>query len=208
MFNRPLLTLSACLLSLPAFAQPASPGADAVEDDLGVSGELSLRGSHAFGVADSCYWGVTGGVGFALEEDDDSTDPSLGLTYHYFLVDNFEIIGELNAWYFAQDGDDAGGLNPGFTLRWHFLSKDRWSLYADAGIGVLFATDDVPQGGTSVGFMPKAGVGGTFRITDGGTRAYAGVRWHHVSNARFNGDASNPDRDGMMVYGGVMFPLR
>lgn len=188
--------------------QPSgSEDADPVPTEIEADTELSLGGVQPFGAADTSYWGVTGGVGFALEDDDDSTDTNLGLTYHYFVVDDFEVIGELGAWYFAQDGDDAGGLNPGFTLRWHFLNRDRWSLYADAGIGLLFATDDVPDGGSSFDFMPRAGAGASLRLDDRGTRGYLGVRWHHVSNARINGDDQNPDRDGVMVYGGVMFPF-
>lgn len=206
-----LLVACGALVSAGPIAVGQTPaGSDAPLDTaIRVDGDLSIPEVQVpvFGTADSSYWGITGGVGFALEDNDDSTDTNLGLTYHYFLVDDFEIIGEIGGWYFAQDGDDAGGVNPGFTLRWHFLNRDRWSLYADAGIGLLLATDDVPQGGSSFDFMPRAGVGASFRISENGTRGYMGVRWHHVSNARITGDDRNPDRDGVMVYGGVMFPF-
>ena len=205
------LTLSvlATVWTPSAFAQEAAPDraeTEAVETGLGVDASLEIDPARAFGAAGTSYLGLTTGVGFALEEDDDSTDPNLALTYHHFLVDDFEVIGEIGAWYFAQDGGDAGGLNPGFTLRWHFLNRDRWSLYADAGIGLLFATDDVPRGGSSFGFMPRAGVGASVDLNDEGLRGYLGVRWHHISNARITGDDRNPDRDGVMIYGGVMFP--
>ena len=179
-------------------------GVDAMID---VDASLSLDHGGAFGAADSQYWGITGGVGFALEENDDSTDANLAITYHRFLIDDFEFIGEVGGWYFSQDGDDAGGINPGFTLRWHFVNRDRWTLYADAGIGLLFTTDDVPDGGSSFDFMPRAGGGVSFRLDDRGTRGYVGARWHHISNARINGDSANPDRDGVTLYGGVMFPF-
>lgn len=199
------------LVSFAAFATGQADVADPGDSGIAVDSDLSLpsvqQSFQTFGTAETSYWGITGGVGFALEDDDDSTDPSLGLTYHYFLIDNFEIIGELNAWYFAQDGDDAGGLNPGFTMRWHFLNRGRFTLYADAGIGVLVSTDDVPRGGSSFNFMPRAGAGASFKINDRGVRGYLGARWHHVSNARITGDDRNPDRDGVAIYGGVMFPF-
>lgn len=180
---------------------------EAIDAPLTVDSELSFSGASVFGTVDTSFWGVVGGAGFALEDDDDSTSGNLGLTYHYFLIKDFEVIGEVGGWYFAQDGDDAGGLNPGFTFRWHFINRGAWTLYADAGIGLLFSTDDVPTGGSSFNFMPRAGGGVSFRLDDRGTRGYVGARWHHVSNARINGDAGNPDRDGVMVYGGVMFPF-
>lgn len=200
--------LVAVLSGLVATAAHAQDSADTDDSTLEVDPSLRLDAPPGlFGEAGSRYWGVLGGAGFALEEDDDSTDINLAVAYHHFLVDDIEIIGELGGWYFAQDRDDAFGVNPGFTLRWHFINRDAWTLYADMGIGLLFATDDVPDGGSSFDFMPRAGGGASFSVDDRGTRAYVGARWHHVSNARINGDASNPDRDGVMVYGGVMFPF-
>jgi opacity protein-like surface antigen len=213
-----LFSVLACSATPITIAQDAADPVDpadrgtstdpsAADIGLGVDASLSLDPARAaFGTAGTSHWGVTGGVGFALEKDDDSTDPNLALTYHHFLVDDFEVIGELGAWYFAQDGGDAAGINPGFTMRWHFVNRDRWSLYADAGIGLLLATDDVPRGGSSFGFMPRAGAGASVRLNDDGLRGYLGVRWHHISNARITGDDRNPDRDGVMVYGGVMLP--
>lgn len=208
MRNTILARLVALTVVLAAPLSAAQGTSDTPDSTLDVGSSLRLdSGSAPFARAGSRFWGVQAGVGTALEKDDNSTDPNLALTYHYFLVDNLEVIGELNGWYFAQDGDDAAGVNPGFTFRWHFFNKDRWTLFADAGIGLLFATDNVPDGGTSFDFMPHAGGGVNFRITDRGARAYLAARWHHVSNARINGDARNPDRDGVMIYGGVMFPF-
>lgn len=188
-----------------ADASDATPST--IDATIDVDPDLSFSPSGAFGAADSQYWGLTGGIGIALEQNDDSTDTNLALTYHRFLIDDVEFIGEIGAWYFAQDGDDAGGVNPGITFRWHFVNRDSWTLYADTGIGLLLATDNVPDGGTSFNFMPRAGGGVSFRLDDRGTRGYVGARWHHVSNARINGDVANPDRDGVMFYGGVMFPF-
>mgnify|MGYP001274345309 CR=1 FL=1 len=179
---------------------------DASPSGLGVDADLTLSPGQ-FGASGSRHFAVYGGAGFALEEDDESTDGNLAFAVQYFLIDDVELIGEVGGWYFAQDGDDQAGVNPSFTIRWHYLNRDRWSLYLDAGIGLLFATGEVPDGGSSFNFMPRAGGGATYRLTDSGVRLVAGARWHHVSNARINGDEDNPDRDGVAVYAGLMFPF-
>jgi hypothetical protein len=76
-----------------------------------------------------------------------------------------------------------------------------------AGIGVMGATGDVPDGGTPFDLMPRAGIGVTKQLTDDGLRLDVGVRWHHISNARINGDDENPSRDGAMLYAGLIFPF-
>jgi len=178
------------------------------ENDLGVDAELSFDApAQPFGLEGQQYWSVRTGVGFEFESDDDATGINLSLAYHHFVTDNFEVIGDLGGWYHAQEGDDAGSINPGFTLRYHLVNRDRWSLYADGGMGLLFSTDEVPEGGTTLNFMPHLGGGATFRLTDSGARLFVGARWHHISNARFEGDSSNPDRDGVFLYTGVMWPF-
>lgn len=188
--------------------EPREEDAGASERDLGVDSSLTFAGpAGPFGAEGQQHWSISGGLGFPLESDDDSVDTNLTLAYHRFLIDDLEFLGEIGGWYFAQDGDDAGGINPGFTLRYHLINRDRWTLFADAGIGLLFATGDVPVGGTSFNFTPHVGAGATFRLGDSASRLVIGARWHHVSNARIEGDGRNPDRDGVFVYGGVMWPF-
>ena len=121
--------------------------------------------------------------------------------------EDVELSIELNGWHFVQQGQDAWGINPVLLFRWHFFNNGSWSAYADAGVGILFATDKVPEGGTNVDFTPRVGVGLTKQLTDGGLRAQLGLRWHHISNARISGDRDNPSRDALMVYGGLVFPF-
>lgn len=137
----------------------------------------------------------------------DATDWNLRIAWSHFVVENVEFSVELNAWYFDQAGDNAVGINPVFLFRWHFLNTGDWTLYADAGIGLLFATDVVPERGTGVDFTPRVGGGFTYRLDDRGDRLQVGLRWHHISNARIEGDVSNPSRDAYMVYAGVMIPF-
>ncbi|HRQ71803.1 MAG TPA: acyloxyacyl hydrolase [Phycisphaerales bacterium] len=139
----------------------------------------------------------------------DNTDYNAFLAWSKFLVDDVEFMLELGGWYHDQPDDDAFGFNPNLVFRWHFLKSEdlAWTVYADAGVGLLLATDDVPQGGTNFNLMPRAGAGVTRRITDDGARLILGVRWHHISNARINGQDENPSRDALMFYAGVTFPF-
>ncbi len=168
-------------------------------------------GAPLFGQADGRWWSL----GFTYAHDfEAATDLNVYASISRFLVDDFEVMGELAAWYFAQSGRDAAGLNPALNLRWHVHNTHRdptaaqhWSLFLDAGMGVLVSTDNVPQGGTGLNFTPRAGAGLTWRPSAGRSLYHAGVRWHHISNARIHGNERNPDRDAPALYAGVTFPF-
>lgn len=161
-------------------------------------------GPAAFGEKGSRWW--TFGVGVA-DNFSDATDYNVRVAWSQFLVQGIEFSVEANGWYSDQPGDDAIGINPAFVFRWHFYEVERWTLFADVGIGLLFTTDDAPPGGTSFNFTPRIGIGTTYRLDDDGTRLQLGLRWHHISNARLSGDSENPARDGALLYAGVMIPF-
>ena len=137
----------------------------------------------------------------------DATDWNLRVAWSHFVVENIEFSVELNTWYFDQAGDNAFGVNPAFVFRWHFVNTQDWTLFADVGIGILLTTDVVPERGTGFDFTPRVGGGFTYRLDDRGDRLQVGLRWHHISNARIEGDVGNPSRDGIMLYAGVMIPF-
>jgi ABC-type transport system substrate-binding protein len=158
-----------------------------------------------YGAAHTRWWTVGGGAAYDFMQ---STDFNLHGAYTYFLADDVEFTFELGAWYFHQDGDDAFGLNPEIAYRWHFFDDGTWTIFGEIGIGLLGATSKVPDGGTAFDFMPRAGMGFT-RLLDPetGLRLQAGARWHHISNARIQGTADNPGRDGLMLFAGLQFPF-
>ncbi len=175
--------------------------------DLQARDRLPIQEPPEFGLQGETRLTIGTGIAIEFENDDDSTDFNLNIAWSRFLVDDWEFRLELGGWYFDQNPDATWGVNPNMIIRWHFINEDPWTVYTDVGLGLLFAADDVPSGGSSVNFMPRVGIGVTHRINLNGDRLEIGLRWHHVSNARLVGDARNPDRDGLMLYAGFSFPL-
>jgi hypothetical protein len=154
----------------------------------------------AFGIEGTQWFTFGTGIGRGFRE---STDTNINAAWSRFLADDIEFAAELDLWNFDQDGPNAYGINPNMIFRWHVVNTGKWTVYADAGIGVLLASDSVPDGGSNVDFMPRAGGGVTYGLTED-TRLQFGLRWHHVSNARITGDESNPARDGPLIYFGLI----
>lgn len=185
-------------------AQPAaSPGA---QPDANGPAPAGAPERIRFGHAGSSF--ISAGLGYMNDFSDDQAG-EVFVGYSHFIADELEFNLELGAWYFDQEGDNTGGIGPVMNLRWHFLHDDAydWSVFGEAGFGLLFAFDNVPDGGTGFDFLPRLGAGFTKALDDEGTRLVMGVRWQHISNGRIEGDERNPGRDSLMVWAGVMFPF-
>lgn len=132
-------------------------------------------------------------------------DMSIHGQYTYFIIDDFEVGVEGAFWGFFQDNNTVG-ISTSLVMRYHFYQARRWSSFAELGIGVLAAADNVPDSGTNFDFMPRAGAGITYQLfEDQRTRLITGLRWHHISNARFAGEERNPARDAPGLYVGMLF---
>jgi hypothetical protein len=167
--------------------------------------DLAGAAAPAFG-SENSQW-LTFGAGVA-HDFSKANDYNLRFAWSQFLIDDVEFSLEGNLWYFDQKGDNAVGFNPAMVFRWHFINTSRWSVYGDLGVGLLLATEAVPDGGTDIDFTPRAGVGLTYQLSESDPmRLQVGLRWHHISNARFTGDEKNPARDAPMLYAGVMIPF-
>jgi len=157
-----------------------------------------------FGVAGSRWWTIGAGI---ADDFDESTDFNLFGAYSYFLETDIEFASELGLWYFDQEVQAAAGVNLTAVFRWHFINTQDWTVYTDAGIGIVVSTEEVPSGGTEFNFTPRAGVGFTKELTQSGVRLQVGLRWAHISNGRIKGNEDNPARDSAMIYFGVIIPF-
>lgn len=134
---------------------------------------------------------------------DNNTDTSLFAQLTYFIDTDIEIGAEFAGWVIFQNDDTVAGS---FSLlgRYHFYQQPRYSLFAEASLGVFVAGDDVPDTGTSLNLLPRLGLGGTYQLTkNGDARLIAGFHWHHISNARFDGANNNPSRDAVGLFAGL-----
>jgi hypothetical protein len=169
------------------------------------------------------WWTFTLSV---ARDNDPGTHARLAAMPSWFLADDLEFGVELGLWGIDQREPASSTPAPGsngnadtialsfrFVGRWHFAhgstSDQRpdaydWTLFVDAGIGMLFSADDVPADGTSLNFLPTFGAGATWRVGEGDTRLIGGVRWHHVSNARITGDRNNPDFNAPELFVGLV----
>lgn len=165
--------------------------------------EKPAEPAKRFGDAGSKWW--TLGAGAAYDFSDYEIG-DLNFSWSYFLAKDVEFNVEGAILYFNQPGNNAVGFSPSMIFRWHFINKGDWTVFADLGIGVMVASDEVPSGGTQFDFTPRAGAGVTYALTED-LRLQVGLRWFHVSNARINGDDNNPAIDAPMLYAGLIWPF-
>lgn len=122
----------------------------------------------------------------------------------YYLADNFAASLTVPVSHVRQYTQDATMVGLDFTLRYHFLQQDRFTLFGDLTGGLAQATHIVPPGGTYFNFTADLGMGATWRLSD---QFYlvGGFHYFHLSNAAIRGINRNPDLNAAQPYLGVMF---
>jgi hypothetical protein len=188
-------TATSFTLEQPAQAQEEQP-----EETEAVIIEASPM---TWGTKNTWRWNIQGAWAKDVKRSD-NTLVTYGVEFDYFLEDNLSLDLGFLGMDVDQQGPNANGFNFTLQLRWHFISKDRWSMFLEGGAGLLRTSENVPAGGSKFNFTPQAGLGFTFDIGNN-NRLLAGVKWHHISNA--NTYDTNPGRDSIMVWGGISFPF-
>lgn len=200
----------ACLALVSAAALAAPPTlldwALAVQraPDAHAPDALQATPHKPFG-AEGGTW-LTLGAGLASNFSD-AEDTYAFAQWSTFPADDFELAIQAGLWALDTTEDYTPGASLATYFKWHYYHTDRMTLFAEAGLGVLLAGEQVPPEGTNFNFQPTLGGGLTWRLTDAGLRLVAGLRWHHISNARILGDDDNPARDGAMLYAGIAIPF-
>ncbi len=115
-----------------------------------------------------------------------------------FVIDGVSVGVEGDFGYIGQSiGEDGIGGGISMRARWHFLRRDRWSVYGDIAAGFFQASVNIPNGSGQFKFYLQTGGGISFAI--GNTqRILLGARWCHLSNARTL--SSNPGMDAVEIY--------
>ncbi|MHC5027787.1 MAG: acyloxyacyl hydrolase [Planctomycetota bacterium] len=156
-----------------------------------------------FGTKGTRHLRIYAGHGVDLTDSgNDETVVKVGLSN--FIADGLALDLELDFVRTHQVGENAVGAGGSLLFRWHALNDVNWSLYLDGGLGILYSTNPVPQGGTQFNFTPQLGGGVEFELTPR-LRGIFGARWHHISNA--NTSSNNPGRDHLLIYGGLSVPF-
>lgn len=187
----------------PIWQPEADAPAPELQPDLQIEPTQQSPRHPTFGIAGTARF--TAGIR-AAQDFEANTDVSLFTQQTWFVVDDIEIGAELAGWWIFQD-DDTWGASSSLVVRYHFYQQPNYSVFFEGGIGLFIASDNVPDDGTSFGFMPRAGFGTSIRIDDSDTRLMLGIHWHHISNARLNGEARNPSRDAVGFYAGLSVPV-
>jgi len=192
------LSLSPGLAISASAVQGAAPVSDAAAPPIGTD---AAPRPMRFGDEGTVQLNIFGD--YANDFDDDwMAGGQFGISW--FFVQNLSLDLQLEQWGISQDGPNAYAIGPALLLRWHFLAMDEWSLYADAGCGIIYATNPVPWDGSRFNFTPRVGIGASIAVGDR-ARIMTGVRWFHISNA--NTSTPNPGRDSMEIYAGLSLPF-
>jgi len=164
------------------------------------SPQIVERGEY--GDAGTTRWFAGGG--WAAAHDDRRREMlSLEIGAEHFIADGLALAGAIGFHAFHQE-DDGQGLSGTVLLRWHFYRARSWSLFAEAGAGLMATSENIPIDGSKFNFTPRAGVGVTVAVSDH-VRWIVGAGWHHISNANVFRD--NPGRDQIMLYTSLSFPF-
>jgi len=163
---------------------------------------------NRYATAGSWRWAIYTGGAFDIRRDGEQYN--LHFAASYFFRDDLNVSMEVGGLFFNEPSDstDTGGFNFNLLMRWHFIRHDSWTLYADAGAGLLIAGAEIPKNGSEFNFTPQAGLGISYRLNKHkDIWLLTGVRWHHISNASAFGSDRNPGRNSIMAYVGIDFPF-
>src|SRR5438552_15801812 len=116
---------------------------------------------------------------------------NINLAATWPIVDHLYFGPEIQDYYDDKPGENAIAAGVGVVGRWHFLTYQDFTLFVDAGGGVVYADPEVPEFGTHFNFTGKGGLGLNWKIRDD-LQLLGGVRYFHLSNGNIHGRDQNP----------------
>jgi hypothetical protein len=139
---------------------------------------------------------VAGGVASDLS---DVTIGILQVSWRMPVAEKLSVALFAEGLYAGQDSGDATGFGAGVSLRWNFSRVETTDIYLDAGCGMVVFSGDVPEGGSTFNFTPRAMIGLATAIGDD-ARFFVQAGWLHISNAQTSG--TNPGIDSIALFAG------
>ena len=117
-------------------------------------------------------------------------DVSIGVEFHHLRV--------------IQRGSDAfvQGISP--LVRWRFIDRNPWSVFAEIGPGVSWSDVPTPPRGTKFNYLFQGSVG-FLRNLGANSHASFGLRLLHLSNNEREGVDRNPDFEMLGAFAGIAF---
>ncbi len=148
---------------------------------------------------------VTGGYYTEIESPYFKLNPYT-VAGSYYVLDTFALGFELSGYVLdnKEGVDDTGAGVANLTLRHHFFERGEFSLFGEVALGLFYADDKFPPGGTHFNFTEQFGVGMTYRLRED-VFLIGAARYFHISNAYRHGEDENPGVNAVGGYVGVLF---
>ena len=147
-------------------------------------------------------------LSYGVSNDSDSVS-AVRAGAGYFLFDDLSAnLNVMGAYLDLENSDDAAAVGLEALLRWYAARMGKASVFLEAGIGVLEATEPVPSKhhGTHFNFTPQGGAGVEYALTED-LSLVAGFRYMHISNANSSGSDHNNGMETFNGYAGVQIPF-
>ena len=199
----------------PGAADPSAfpsldQGASAAQGDAAAQGENSAsnaRTSLRFGAADSTAFEVNGsaasdfdGVSLGIVDAGVTWYVADGIGFGVFAEGLYASLGDGAG--AGESGGDSWGGGGGALVRWIFVREESWSMFAEAGCGVVVSSEAIPDRGSTTNFTPRVNIGATFELSST-SALLVRAGWFHMSNAQ-TGD-ENDGVDAAAIGLGLSF---
>jgi len=134
---------------------------------------------------------------------------ALRFGYEKYLRDRFSVGGELTVKNFSGERKtsqiDALALGISYFLKWHFIELNKWSLYFDHGLGLIFTNTEFPPKGTKINGSINVGIGVSYFVNSFISINLA-IKDYHSSNGNGFAD-NNPAYDATIFSCGISYKI-
>jgi hypothetical protein len=198
MLSKPFSALTVAMLLLVLGADVA-PAQETTLPSSASSEPTTLFPKGSFTV------GINGGYYVEVHSPNERVNPYT-LENRWYVKDGLGIgVDVIGYTLDAKDGfDDAGAAGLNLGLRHHVYERGDFSLFLEAAVGMIYADDEFPPGGTRFNYTEQAGVGVTYRLREN-LFFVGGGRFIHISNAYIHGRDQNPGVNAFGGYAGLMW---